>query len=329
MKEIFFNDLLFVHKIALSCDYFWPAYNERYDVQFKHLNKGLTDDNISTIQPYSVIYADSSMLGCFTFFNKIKVPFILFSTGSDYSIPFLDTKNKFLGIFKLLENENLIRWYSINVDHIHPKLVCVPIGLPIHIPILHHNFIGWCTTSKIDDVDSFINNYVYIPSVKHNILNNDANRNLLYCKLTTTNSKNTNHIFENIREEFLSKIDKDAFKIDNELKHWTQYITELPHFKFCLSLPGKGLDCYRTWESLTVGVIPIVISSNLNVLYSDLPVLIIKDVSEINSEFLNSKYAEICDNIDNYNWNKLSSKYWIDKIKSEKLVYDDNASCNS
>jgi hypothetical protein len=33
MKENFFQDLLFVHKIALSCDYFWPAYNERYDVQ--------------------------------------------------------------------------------------------------------------------------------------------------------------------------------------------------------------------------------------------------------------------------------------------------------
>ena len=236
---------------------------------------------------------------------------------------------KFLGIYKLLENENLIKWYSTNVDHIHPKLVCIPIGLPIHIPILHQNFIAWCTTSKIEDVDFFINNYVYIPSVKHNILNNDANQNLLYCKLTTTNSKNTNHIFENIREEFLSKLDKDTFKIDNELKQWTQYITELRHFKFCLSLPGKGLDCYRTWESLTVGVIPIVISSNLNILYSDLPVLIITDVSEINPEFLNLKYTEICENIDNYNWNKLSSKYWIDKIKSEKLFYDDNASCNS
>ena len=41
MKENFFKDLLFVHKIALSCDYFWPAYGERYDNQFKHLNRGL------------------------------------------------------------------------------------------------------------------------------------------------------------------------------------------------------------------------------------------------------------------------------------------------
>lgn len=78
MKEEFFNDLLFVHKIILSCDYFWPAYNERYDKQFKHLNKGLTDDNISKIEPYSIIYADSSILGCFSYLNQIKVPFILF-----------------------------------------------------------------------------------------------------------------------------------------------------------------------------------------------------------------------------------------------------------
>ena len=320
MKEDFYRDLLFIHKIALSCDYFWPTYGERYEIQYKHLNKGLTDDCCKNIKPYSIIYADSSYLGCFNHFNIIEVPFILVSAESDYSIPFMDTKNKYLSIFNLLENKNLIRWYSVNVDFIHPKLVCIPIGLPIHIPILQNNFIAWQTTHNINEIEFFINNYVYIPSVKHNILNNDKNRELLYCKMTIMNSQNTNHTFENIRENYLSVIKKEFSYADNNLKLWTQYITELRHFKFCLSLPGKGLDCYRTWESLTVGVIPIVISSNLNLLYDDLPVVIINDVSEINTEFLNNKYKEICENINNYNWNKLSSKYWIDKIKSDILV---------
>ena len=136
--------------------------------------------------------------------------------------------------------------------------------------------------------------------------------------MTIGNSKNTNHVYENIREESLIKLNKNGFTdIDTKLIYWTEYMSELSEYKFCLSLPGKGLDCYRTWESLTLGVIPIVINSNLNALYDDLPVLIINDVSEITSDFLDYKYNEICNNIDNYNWNKLSSSYWIEKIKNK------------
>jgi hypothetical protein len=317
MKEGFYNDLLFTHKIALICDYFWPVTGDRYEKQFKHLNKGLSD--FSLVKPYSIIYADSSLLGCFNNFNSISVPFILVSAESDYSIPFIDTKNKYLGNFVLLENKNLIRWYSTNVDLIHPKLSCIPIGLPKHVPFMHQSYMGWNTSSRINDVDNFINNFIYIPSLKENVLNRNNNdyRELLYFKMTIGNSKQCNHIHENIREESLVKLNQNGFTdIDTKLIYWTDYIIELSKYKFCLSLPGKGLDCYRTWESLTLGVIPIVINSNLNTLYDDLPVLIINDVSEITSEFLNDKYNEICINIDKYNWDKLSSSYWIEKIKN-------------
>lgn len=318
MKEQFYNDLLFTHKIALSCDYFWPPYEERYEKQFKHLDKGLTDEKMLSIEPYSIIYADSSKLGFFNYLNKIKVPFIIVSAESDYGIPFIDTKNKFLGNFSLIENPNLVRWYSTNVDMIHPKLVCIPIGMPKHVPFLHENYIGWNAISRINDVEYFINNKIYISSVKENFLNNNPKRKLLYVKMTLGNSKKTNHIFENIREESLMKLEKNGFcDIDPKLVYWTEYISQLPNYKFCLSLPGKGLDCYRTWESLSLGVIPIVINTNLNVLYHDLPVLIVNDISEINSEFLNEKHKEICKNIDNYKWEKLSSSYWVNKIKAD------------
>ena len=318
MKEDFYNDLLFTHKIALMCDYIWPTWGDRYEKQFMHLNKGLSD--FSLVKPNSIIYADSSLLGYFNEFNNITVPFIIISAESDYSIPFIDSKDKYLGNFSLLENKNLIRWYSINVDLIHPKLVCIPIGLPKHVPFMFDKYIGWNASSKIDGVEHFINNMIFIPSVIENILrrNNNDYQKLLYFKMTIDNSKNTNHVYENIREESLIKLNKNGFTdIDTKLIYWTEYMSELSEYKFCLSLPGKGLDCYRTWESLTLGVIPIVINSNLNALYDDLPVLIINDVSEITSDFLDYKYNEICNNIDNYNWNKLSSSYWIEKIKNK------------
>ena len=41
--------------------------------------------------------------------------------------------------------------------------------------------------------------------------------------------------------------------------------------KFALSPGGTGPDTYRTWEALLVGTIPIVKTSQLDNLYSDLP----------------------------------------------------------
>ena len=72
---------------------------------------------------------------------------------------------------------------------------------------------------------------------------------------------------------------------------WDKYINELSNCKFCLSLPGKGMDCYRTWEALTLGVIPIVIrTKHMNSIYDNLPVIIIDDINEITHEFLNEQF---------------------------------------
>ena len=136
--------------------------------------------------------------------------------------------------------------------------------------------------------------------------------------MTIKNSTNCFHEFENIREESIEKLKKNGFNdIDPTLTHWTEYMTDLLEYKFCLSLPGKGLDCYRTWEAISIGVIPIVISTHLDELYKDLPIIIVNDISVVTSEFLNDKFKEISSKIEEYRWEKLSSSYWVHKIKSE------------
>ena len=96
---------------------------------------------------------------------------------------------------------------------------------------------------------------------------------------------------------------------------WDKYINELSNCKFCLSLPGKGMDCYRTWEALTLGVIPIVIrTKHMNSIYDNLPVIIIDDINEITHEFLNEQFEIVKKQINQYNFNKLTTSYWIDFI---------------
>jgi hypothetical protein len=81
-----------------------------------------------------------------------------------------------------------------------------------------------------------------------------------------------------------------------------------------LSPIGHGLDCHRTWEALILGSIPIVKSSPLDSLYDGLPVLIINDWREISKDLLKdtiNKFKQI-----DFNYDKITSKYWINKIRN-------------
>ena len=91
-----------------------------------------------------------------------------------------------------------------------------------------------------------------------------------------------------------------------------KYLAEMAQSKFTLSPRGEGPDCYRTWESLLVGSIPIVKKSALNVLYEGLPVLLIDEWEEISEEFLAIKYKEITSK--KYDLCKLYVEYWLAQI---------------
>ena len=62
-----------------------------------------------------------------------------------------------------------------------------------------------------------------------------------------------------------------------------------------------------------VGTIPIVLSSPINNLYKNLPVIIVQSWSVITKEFLEQKYVEIHEST--YDFKKIYTDYWINKIK--------------
>jgi hypothetical protein len=85
-------------------------------------------------------------------------------------------------------------------------------------------------------------------------------------------------------------------------------------YPFWLSPRGNGIDCHRTWEALYLDIIPIVWNSSLNILYKNLPVVIINDYKELNERFLYEKLNEISkkklskEKI--YQYEKLRNAYW-------------------
>jgi hypothetical protein len=61
-------------------------------------------------------------------------------------------------------------------------------------------------------------------------------------------------------------------------------------FKFVLSPPGLGLDCYRTWEAITLGCVPVLKRSALTSQFAHLPVIIIDAWEELTMEMLDEQY---------------------------------------
>jgi hypothetical protein len=308
---------LFLHEIARTIsDAYYPPGGDRYDKQWKHLDKPFVFENT---KPNSIIFADTLML--FNFANefvKLNVPFTLVSAECDYTIPYRSYFDKDYSAYNILDNPKLICWFSINVDYSHPKLKPIPIGLPKHIPFLmkEHKMMLWSVDFSIEEVRKFLSPYT--ENKVSNIIR--KNKDLIYSRMTTSNSTNSWHPFENIRITAEKKLLQNGIYISNQLVPWEQYIREMSNFKFCLSLPGKGIDCYRTWEALSIGVIPIVIYSDyLLSLYQDLPVVIVKDLSEITIEFLEKQFLDISLKLYTYNWNKLSNEFWINYIKSYRV----------
>ena len=79
------------------------------------------------------------------------------------------------------------------------------------------------------------------------------------------------------KQNFCKHADKVEFK---------DYLTHMAESVFTLSPIGLGPDCYRTWEAMLCGSIPVVRTCQLDSLYKDLPVLIIDKWTDLTEEFL-------------------------------------------
>ncbi len=97
------------------------------------------------------------------------------------------------------------------------------------------------------------------------------------------------------------------------------FIHELAEHKFVLSPPGLGPDCYRVWESVLLGSIPLVEHSPLDFMYEGLPVLFIDRWEDITEEFLEQKYEEM--SAQTYSPRRLGMEYWIDIIDVVRKKY--------
>jgi len=90
----------------------------------------------------------------------------------------------------------------------------------------------------------------------------------------------------------------------------------MKEYAFVLSPFGNGMDCHRTWEALLCGCIPIVRSCVFDELFAGLPVLIVKNWSDISLDLLVATMSKFKDKLDKnqLRYEKLELAYYTKMI---------------
>ena len=258
--------------------------------------------NFDNLEPNAIIYICSSALQDFTanHLPNIKTPFILVSGDADAQVP---TGSMSLAGFKqLYKNEYLVAWYSQNLvfsPKDYPKFHYFPIGLDYHT--LSDKACTWGPMSS--------------PKKQEDLLKAVASRAVPFWERKPM-AYTTFHfeIDRGKRQEAVEQIPSDLVYYESKRVFRMASWRNQTKYAFVVSPPGKGYDCHRTWEALCLGCIPILISSPLDNMFEDLPVLIVSSWADLTQELLDNTIAEFRNR--EFKMEKLMLKYWMDRVQA-------------
>jgi hypothetical protein len=66
-----------------------------------------------------------------------------------------------------------------------------------------------------------------------------------------------------IRKRVFKDLNCSRFKLKNDFISHDEYLRKLSESFFCISPPGNGFDCHRTWEAIYLGAVPVVLKGFL------------------------------------------------------------------
>lgn len=183
---------------------------------------------------------------------------------------------------------NVLSWYMVNPLVTHPSIHPIPFGLA------EGSRKAVETTLRVIDKQKLL--YV-------NWQNNTWERAEL--------------------KEYLRGLRQDWITIVDEPVSQRQYLMDLAEHKFVLCPNGNGVDCYRTWEAIGVGSIPIVEPSPATSAFIQqyrLPIMVCPDFKGITKDVLN---GISCDKVMNDgSLEYMTLEYWENYFREiRKLLF--------
>lgn len=212
--------------------------------------------------------------------GKLNSEFIVVSHNCDENVNFVPP-------------ENVIKWFTQNVEIEHPKVESIPIGLENNkwFPELKKKEK---MLAKLKEPKQY-KNLLYI---NHNITTFKGRR--LPYTLLGGKTWVTAHDGENG-------------------KGFDRYLDGIYNHKYVLCPRGNGLDTHRLWECLYMGSVPVVLKDTNNWFYNDMPILYVNKWEEVTEELLEGMWPMFSYKSEGFpdEWKqKLNFEYWKNKIKN-------------
>ena len=238
--DIKYNDIITGDRVLSICDFIIST-PEIYNY---HKNSGIEPNKFILINDFKNV----NIIELNKCFDKKRIKLFIYTHILDYFIEyildFLPKKIKFTIYLhnsdhslnenhkKLINNKSIVKIFSQNINcDIYDKVNMLPIGLANSMWIYSDILSLYTTMSK------------------------------------TYKNKKTKGIYINInpntftyRRKVIEEVTNDRFKISSG-KPFKEYLEELSIHRFCLCVRGNGLDTHRFYESLYLGVIPVIINN--------------------------------------------------------------------
>lgn len=263
----------------------------------------LYDKFLNFIKNYDISVCDN-----FKLYNQIKSKILLCNKPDEFII-----NNRLLCIASYYGSAAFTP-FKFNPETINKKILIRSCG------IKHKNFYSFpIGVFDRDNIDMIANTYrfrTFKPIKEILSLNLNKNKKIInYAYFMQSVRLNDESPIINPRYVELCNICNDSLyvsKSTNQQNYWNDASNHL----FNISVSWNAIESTKLWESLYMGVIPIVIefyeeNNFIEDFYNDLPILYIKDLNLLKSEdFLIKSYISIMNKIDTYNFEKLKMSYW-------------------
>jgi hypothetical protein len=235
------------------------------------------------VKPGDIVFLNTSLIFYFGPFMhpKIPSPYILISHNSDIPVPDYH--------IDMLEDPKLIAWFSPNImiPH-HPKLHVIPLG----VNNAYFNKSNYLTSAfEIHTFERPLKAY----------LNFQIDTNPF------------------LRGYVWNRFCNNSFYIVAKNRSYPEYLADMKQCAFVVSPAGFGIDCYRHWEALFVGCIPIMKHSTIDKVFDDLPVILVHDWSIVDEDLIISEYQKLLKK--EFNYKKLLAGYWFDQIRAIQRAF--------
>ena len=261
----------------------------------------LLDYNWHDLKDGCIVYiCGTAMPEFIKHFHEIRHKIVLVTGDCDSCMP-IDIFPNHSDFTKFIESDKIIHWFSQNAMMKHPKLTCIPIGLDYHT-MTHADHKWGKRINALEQEKQLIN-----------LMPDEFWKREIKCYANFQFAMNNR--FANDRQLAIDHIPSELVYYEpKEIERYETWKTQ-SKYAFVVSPHGGGLDCHRTWEALCIGCIPIVKSSAIDLLYEDLPVLIVKEWKDVNIELLTRTVDEFKNK--KFDYSKLTLEYWVNKFKEQ------------